>query len=498
MRGVFTLFAYLRYLCSLIVLSRHCFTPLFWQTSMAINIQQFVFLHQVGKRKNNEDNIFPFLGEVQLATNRLFMVCDGVGGANKGEIASLMVCKGMEQYFAQHPPQNVDAAYLTHALRFVEAQMSQYIAQHPECTGMATTLTLLYLDDAQNKATIAWCGDSRVYQVRRDQILYVTSDHSLVNELIKRGEISAQEAHTHPQRNVILRAISGSESPTKIDVYETTDLQAGDYFWLCTDGILEAINNDDIITTLLGNTEIDLDSCRQLVQEMCEMSSNDNYSLYLLQLGNISPNQTAHTAPLPPVTTRLTQTGEVKTPPKTSYTQAVKHPNNGGGNNKKLVYLLLTVVAALLMALCLYKYTQTQEDAHYQTAFAALQQQYASQPDSLLYHYQQLQQSYPHQEAALAQLIDSLQLIVDENQLRQQLRDTLAQWWNNGDSASIKKNMHYANLDTLQQSILDTISLYQLRSQLDSIGTAATAPTPAASSTPPPATTPPSPNSPTP
>lgn len=272
---------------------------------MAIRIEPPVCLHEKGKRKNNEDSIYPSLGS-GTDSDKLFLVCDGVGGANKGEVASAMVCDLLHTYFAEHSGKEVDAHYVGQALRFAEARMSKHTAAHPECGGMATTLTLLYLDDQRNKATIAWVGDSRVYHVRNGNIQYVTDDHSLVNELVKRGEINPEDAATHPQRNVILRAISGSDQPTKSDVKEIIDIQAGDYFMLCTDGILETID-DHTIKMLLPNAQTQLDIVKTQINELCDHLSNDNFSMYLLRVAEVSP------AALPSANI-VGKTGELKMP----------------------------------------------------------------------------------------------------------------------------------------------------------------------------------------
>lgn len=431
---------------------------------MAINIQQIVFLHQVGKRKNNEDSIFPFEGATNVATDRLFMVCDGVGGANKGEVASYMVCLGFQQYFEQQPPQNVDAAYLTAALRFVESKLSAYIAEHPECSGMATTLTLLYLDDKLNKATIAWCGDSRIYQVRKGEIVQTTSDHSLVNELVKRGELTAQEATTHPQRNVILRAISGADNPTKIDVVETTDMQAGDYFFMCSDGILESID-DRMLSTLLINENVDLEERRDLINELCAISSHDNFSMYLLRLGDIIPNATEIPS-LP--TTKLTQTGEVDTTPiekKVSKTQ----PDT---INRKFIYLLLGTVAVLLLALSFYKWQQSNDRKEYNELVQQAQTK-AEQGDvqGAITSYQNLQHDFPHYSDSLQIKIDDLkQLLADQaaNQWRDSLRVVFNDRW--ATDPTIVKRLKYDSLK-LQELVLlsDTARIDSFMFKFDSL-----------------------------
>ena len=249
---------------------------------MEYKIRQIVALHQQGKRKYNEDFHVPEPGKINRE-HRLFMVCDGVGGATKGDQASQLVCRSFSDYMNQRNQVFQSKELLTEALRYSEQQMDKHIARHPECEGMATTLT--YLSLSQFGVVIAWAGDSRVYQIRNNQIIQKTKDHSLVNSLIAHGEITAEEAKTHPKRNVILRAVTGSQNPTKIDVIHTDDVMPEDYFLLCTDGILEAVSDEDLTNIL--STSSSLEETKRQINQLCQEKSNDNYTMILLQLSDV-------------------------------------------------------------------------------------------------------------------------------------------------------------------------------------------------------------------
>lgn len=252
---------------------------------MAINIHQIVSLNKQGKRKYNQDAIFP-RDEESALTDRIFMVCDGVGGGNRGEIASQIVSECFPKYALNLAADSPPIDLVDQALMATEQRLTDYIDEHPHFSGTSTTLTFLMLDEANHRALIAWVGDSRVYHIRNGEILYQTEDHSLVNELVKRGELSEEEAKYYPQRNIILRAVSGKDKATKADTYVTYDLQEGDYFLLCTDGILEGVDNR-VLTTLLGKSDTNLASIKDQINQFCEESANDNYSMYLVQLGKI-------------------------------------------------------------------------------------------------------------------------------------------------------------------------------------------------------------------
>lgn len=206
---------------------------------------------ELGQRTNQEDSIFPALGEVR-DSDRLFILCDGMGGHESGEVASSTVCGAMSRYILQNCPDpegEFSDEMFGRSLAFALDELDK------KDTGaqkkMGTTMTFLKL---HNKGcTIAHIGDSRVYHIRPGQtpqetrILHQTSDHSLVNDLVKLGEITAEEAKYSKQKNVITRAMQPCmERRPKADIYHTHDIKAGDYFFMCSDGILEDWDDDNV------------------------------------------------------------------------------------------------------------------------------------------------------------------------------------------------------------------------------------------------------------
>ncbi len=251
---------------------------------MLISIKSPLYLHEVGRRSNNEDSIYP-LPTVANEQDRLFVVCDGVGGSEKGEVASSLVCNLVPEFLANHPTQLIDKTFLEEMLSFIEQRLSSHVNANPQCKGMATTLTMLYFDE--RGATVAWCGDSRVYHFRGGEILFQTQDHSLVAEMVRRGELAEEEAESHPQKNVILRAISGADKPSKLDFDLLTDIQQGDRFLLCSDGVLEAFNSKEL-SVLNSNGMIDLYDMRDAIAIRCAERSRDNHAMYLLEVADVS------------------------------------------------------------------------------------------------------------------------------------------------------------------------------------------------------------------
>ncbi|MEZ0539605.1 PP2C family protein-serine/threonine phosphatase [Fibrella arboris] len=240
-----------------------------------------------GRRDNNEDYVVPAVGKA-TPTDRLFVVCDGVGGAQRGELASLLAGETIVSYTRQHPGLQIDSSFVRAALLAVEEAFDRAIADETDANllGMSTTLTLLSLHE--QGVTIAHIGDSRVYHIRDGQILHQTDDHSLVNELVRAGQLSPDEVATHPRRNVITRAIQGSEHPTQATVYVTQDLAPDDYFFLCTDGVLESISNTDLTQILLSHTLNDRQKV-ELILDSCAEQSRDNYSGYLVRVAETAP-----------------------------------------------------------------------------------------------------------------------------------------------------------------------------------------------------------------
>ena len=147
-----------------------------------------------GGRLNNEDSIFP-LPETANSNQNLFLVCDGVGGAEKGEIASSLACESFQTFFSTFREGEPNADFINKAIRYTEARFDDYVAIHPEAKGMATTLTMTFV--GTTGITLAHVGDSRIYHFRKGEILFQTEDHSLVNSLVKLGKITHEEVAHH-------------------------------------------------------------------------------------------------------------------------------------------------------------------------------------------------------------------------------------------------------------------------------------------------------------
>ena len=160
---------------------------------MKISLQPPLSLHEIGQRENNEDQIYPAVGStVQFGHRQVYLVCDGVGGLDKGEIASNLTCDSIAAYLSQK--ETISDSVIEESIAHAETNINKYVANHKEANGMATTMTLLVIDE--QGIAIAHIGDSRVYQIRGGKIIHKTFDHSFVNELIAQKIITEKEALT--------------------------------------------------------------------------------------------------------------------------------------------------------------------------------------------------------------------------------------------------------------------------------------------------------------
>ncbi len=225
-----------------------------------------------GKRPYNEDFLF------SDNDSNLFLVCDGVGGSNKGEIASRKACEYFSYYLSSTSDFSVTGIEKT--LVQCEKKFDEYMNQHPDTRGMATTLTLLKL--FPEKAVVGHVGDSRVYHIRNGEILFQTIDHSFVNELVASGFLTPEEAKTHPKRNQITRAIVGTENSTYIDVSEIHSIETNDYFLLCSDGILEGIDDEFINDNFTDNNS--LENIKEQILKNCREKSSDNFTAIVIKI----------------------------------------------------------------------------------------------------------------------------------------------------------------------------------------------------------------------
>lgn len=230
-----------------------------------------------GGRINNEDFIFP-APEAVDTSQKLFIVCDGVGGASKGEIASSMACELFQSYLSSFSENNIDPVIINKAIQYTEVHLNDYVNNNPEATGMATTLAMIYIGD--RGITLAHVGDSRIYHFRKGEIQYQTEDHSLVYSLYKLNAIRKEDMRDHPRKNVILRAVQAGYNHTEADVKLLTDINDGDFLFICSDGVLERFTDQELCEVFNGKRPAE--NCKDILVEACNGNTKDNFSFYII------------------------------------------------------------------------------------------------------------------------------------------------------------------------------------------------------------------------
>ena len=226
---------------------------------------KFITHTHSGLRPTNQDAFY--------ANGNLFIVCDGVGGNAYGDIASKLACTSLSDYFKNTSLSNEDIA---NAFKSTQFQFREMVGQYPEMKNMSTTAVMLALDN--EKASIAWMGDSRLYHIRNGEILFVTEDHSLKNELAKKGEDVS-----HIKRNIITKSLSANHAVEySLHTIPNEEIKAGDFFFLCTDGVLENVT-DEFIKSHFQNGYA-LEKIKAFVLQECDGKTKDNYTFEIIQI----------------------------------------------------------------------------------------------------------------------------------------------------------------------------------------------------------------------
>jgi protein phosphatase len=229
------------------------------------------------QRRANEDS--------HLARAPLFVVADGMGGAQAGEVASRLAIESFEGGVQDSSaPESALAELTQHA----NARIHELSHSHAEQAGMGTTLTAVYV--GEHEISIAHVGDSRAYRLRDGVLERLTDDHSLVDELLRQGRLTPEEALEHPQRSVITRAL-GPEGAVEVDTrsYSARD---GDVYLLCSDGLTTMLTEDRLAEVLLAHTAL-RDAGEALIAAANEAGGRDNITVVLLRVEELG----AGTAP---------------------------------------------------------------------------------------------------------------------------------------------------------------------------------------------------------
>jgi len=238
------------------------------------------------KRKGNEDSLF--LNPEQ----KLFVVADGMGGHAAGEVASKVAVDAVNEFvcltsgdeeitwpFGLDESISYDGNRLKTAIRHANRKVLEATREKTEYEGMATTVAAVLVDG--DVANLGHVGDSRIYLFSEGVFTQLTSDHSWVNEQIQSGVISADQARSHPLRNVVTRALGG-KADLAVDM-QTRRMKAGDLLLLCSDGLTAMVPDEDI-ARILGEAKGDVEkAAKDLVAEANAHGGEDNITVVLLK-----------------------------------------------------------------------------------------------------------------------------------------------------------------------------------------------------------------------
>lgn len=269
------------------------------------------------KRRRNED--------AYVCEPPLFAIADGMGGAQAGEVASRLAAAALKESRAHAGGEHRIQDLIQEANRRVYARSST----DPNTSGMGTTITVALVENGN--VAFGHVGDSRAYLIRDGRMEQVTEDHSLVNELMKSGKLSREEAETHPQRSVITRAL-GTDPDVDVDTF-TIEAKAGDVFLLCSDGLTDMVGEREIQELVEGNRDDINAALKALVKAANRSGGEDNITVVAFEIaeghalthdGETRENALPDPAPLddedtlteadavPAVDTAVISTGEIQ------------------------------------------------------------------------------------------------------------------------------------------------------------------------------------------
>ena len=229
-------------------------------------------------RKNNEDACF------LIPNQDVYIVADGVGGNNSGEIASSTAVESLASFVKAGDIKSLKTpeeifGFFTEAVDAANRNVYEMNQENLNYRGMATTVVMTYIRDGN--AYVTNIGDSRAYVFREGKLSRITKDHTLVNELIDKGVITEDEAESHQQKNVITKAL-GAE-PTVAPDYYKLPLHSGDVLMLCTDGLYGEVGEEKILQVLEKGKSMNA-TCSELVDIALKSGGRDNITVVCVRI----------------------------------------------------------------------------------------------------------------------------------------------------------------------------------------------------------------------
>ena len=246
-----------------------------------IHPESIQYLFEIGHKRKQEDYIWPVPGKATVY-DKVFIVCDGAGSFDNGEIASKLICQFMAAKVLKFGEHKMSGELINKLLIESRERLITYAREHRLDTDLATTFSMLILYD--QKVLMSWYGDSRIYHVREGEILFRTEDNSLASEVMQLSEMSKINSRLQSRDTAVLQGIKADSSPIDAETKWIEDVQHGDYFLLCSKGLIENVTDDDIKFLLGQNDKSNIDPARSF-RQLAFGKTPDNYSMYLIRVG---------------------------------------------------------------------------------------------------------------------------------------------------------------------------------------------------------------------
>jgi protein phosphatase len=199
----------------------------------------------------------------------MFIVCDGLGGSENGEIAGSLASEHFRTFFSSMLEKDTPTSELIRkAVQYTEAHFYAYMKEHPLARGMSAALAMLYI--SSSGVTLAHVGNCRIYQFRRGKIVCTTSDHGFIDDTLPEA---------------LVNTIGCSVGEAQVEGIFIADIQPGDYFFICTDGIMEKISDEKLSS--IFRKQLPPDIIKDELVELCDGKTSDNYSFYIIPIQNV-------------------------------------------------------------------------------------------------------------------------------------------------------------------------------------------------------------------
>ena len=344
---------------------------------MKISIRQPLWFTEIGAKDNQEDYLWPNPQKIN-ERQRIFILCDGMGGQDSGEIASETAATSIGVYLTSHRPKDgyVSEGLLNEALSYAYDELDKKdnpLSQRK----MGTTMACVVFH--RGGVLAAHIGDSRIYHIRPSLanvenglsgIVYQSADHSLVNDLIRAGELTEEEARNFTQKNVITRAMQPNlERRYKAEIYNIDDIQDGDFFFICCDGVLEQLSNEKLGSIMAEESLSDSDKIAA-IKSICDGKTKDNYSCWLIPVNEVIPESSDQKAGEEVIVTVSssdtisTNTDKIGSVPNLIIDR--QEPTNKKSSFRKWlisIFTFLCITAVILVVMFLRNPTENSQDA---------------------------------------------------------------------------------------------------------------------------------------